>query len=129
MILNLTQLEIVVEDQAKKEKIQIAIEAHFLWFDRLKNAIATQKSEFKPEIVAQDNQCELGRWIYTDLKALCDEKVYSEIKVSHANFHKKASEALTLALQGQIKDAEERIAFGSELLKLSGKLVLLLKKV
>ena len=118
-----------MEDQVKKEKIQTAIEAHFLWFDRLKNAIATQKSEFKPEVVAKDNQCELGRWIYTDLKALCDEKIYAEIKESHTNFHKKASEALTLALQGKIKDAEERIAFGSELLKLSGKLVLLLKKV
>ena len=118
-----------MEDQAKKEKIQIAIEAHFRWFDHLKNAIATQKSEFKPEMVAQDNQCELGKWIYTDLKALCNEQIYTEIMVSHANFHKKASEALTLALQGKIKDAEERIAFGSELLKLSGKLVLLLKKV
>ena len=118
-----------MDDKTKKDKIQAAIEAHFAWFDRLKSAIATQKSEFKPEVVAQDNQCELGKWIYSDLKTLCDEKLFSEIKTNHAAFHKRASEALSLAIQGKIKDAEERIAFGGELIQLSGKLVLLLKKV
>ncbi|OFZ27251.1 MAG: hypothetical protein A2381_16235 [Bdellovibrionales bacterium RIFOXYB1_FULL_37_110] len=118
-----------MDDKTKKDKIQTAIEAHFAWFDRLKQAIATQKSEFKPEVVAKDNQCEFGKWIYSDLQTICDEKLYLEIKTNHAEFHKKASEALSLALQGKIKDAEERIAFGGELIKLSGKLVLLLKKI
>jgi Chemoreceptor zinc-binding domain len=118
-----------MDEKLKKQKIDAAVSAHFSWFDRLKKAIATKQSEFKPEIVAKDNECEFGKWIYSDLRSICAPNIFTEIKTTHAAFHKKASEALSLALQGKTKEAEERIAFGGELVKLSGQLVLLLKKI
>ncbi len=113
----------------KKEKIEAVIKAHFAWFDRLKGVIATGKSEFKPDVVGKDNQCEFGKWVYSDLNQLCDEKTFAEIKDYHAQFHKKASEVLTMALAGNKTKATEELSSSGQLSKLSGRLVLLLRRL
>ena len=116
-----------MDQKTKQDKIEAAINAHFAWFERLKKTIATKQSDFKPEIVAKDNQCEFGKWIYTDLKDICDEQTLLEIKKCHAEFHKKASEVLTMALSGNSMKAE--IGSTSDLKHLSGRLVLDLRRL
>jgi len=111
----------------KKEKIDAAIKAHLAWFERLKSAIATGKSDFNPPTVAMDNQCEFGKWLYSDLKAVCDQAKYDRIKSLHANFHKKAAEILKLALDGKKELATSEINISSPLGSLSGELIMLLR--
>ena len=118
-----------MDQNEKKQKIDSAIQAHFSWFERLKSAMNTGKSDFKPEVVCKDNACEFGKWIYSDLKNICDEQSFNEIKNLHAKSHKKASEILTLALSGKKDLVIQEITASSELGKLSGKLVLLLKRL
>jgi hypothetical protein len=118
-----------MDAKKKEEKVEAAIKAHFAWFDRLKNAVATGQSEFKPEVVAKDNQCEFGKWIYSDLSNLCDQKTFAEIKENHAKFHQKASEVLSLALAGNKAKATEELARTGVLSQLSGRLILILRRL
>ncbi len=59
--------EAIIDANMKIEKVSAAIKAHFAWFDKFRSAIDSGKSEFIPAMVAKDNQCEFGKWIYTDL--------------------------------------------------------------
>ncbi|AGX87627.1 CZB domain-containing protein [Candidatus Symbiobacter mobilis] len=119
-----------MNDSEKKEKINAAISAHFAWFGRIKNAIATGKSEFNPDVVKADSKCEFGQWIYSDMRGMCpNEKVFQDIRTTHAEFHKLASEALSMALSGQQAAATNEIAPSGKLTILSGKLVLLLRQL
>jgi len=119
-----------MDEAQKKEKVAAAIKAHFGWFDRIRSAISSGKSEFKPEIVVTDNNCEFGKWIYSDMKAVCtDQNLYNEIKDVHAQFHKKAGEILAMALRGEKDAATKEVAMGSALNTMSGKLVLLLRRL
>ncbi|MBF0205978.1 MAG: CZB domain-containing protein [Oligoflexia bacterium] len=120
-----------MDQNEKKAKIDSAIKAHLEWFKRLKSTVNTGKSDFKPEIVCKDNLCDFGKWIYTDLKNICDDKSFEEIKSLHAQFHKKASEVLVLALEGKKDLVEKEISLSSnsDLIQLSGKLVLLLRQL
>ena len=114
----------------KNEKVSVAIKAHFAWFDRLKSAITDGKSEFKPETVRVDNNCEFGKWVYSDLRKICpDEKTFTELKDIHAEFHQKAGEILAMALRGEKDAAAKEIIAGSRLYALSGKLVLILRRL
>jgi len=120
----------VVNSSEKTAKVQAAITAHFAWFDRLKLAIAKGQSEFRPDIVSRDNNCEFGKWIYSDLHTYCpDNKIYNEIKQVHADFHKKAGEVLSMALRGDTAGASREIASGSKLTSLSGRLAIILRRL
>lgn len=114
----------------KKESIEAGIKAHFAWFDRLKKVIETGKSEFKPEIVRLDNKCDFGKWIYSELQAICDENTFLAVKETHAEFHKKAAELLVRALEGKDKTKLlTEVSVSSELGRLSGKLLMMLRKL
>jgi hypothetical protein len=116
-----------MDAKTKSDKIEAAIKAHIAWFGRLKTAIATGKSEFNPAVVAADNQCEFGKWVYSNLKSICDQAKYDRIKSLHAGFHGKASEILKLALEGKKELASLQVAASSELGRLSGDLILILR--
>lgn len=118
-----------MDAKIKTEKIEAAIKAHIGWFEKLRSAIAAGKSDFNPSIVVMDNQCEFGKWIYSDLKNICDQAKYDRIKILHANFHKKASEILKLAIDGKKEIASSQITTNSDLGKLSGELILILRNL
>ena len=114
----------------KTAKVQAAITAHFEWFDKLKIAITRGRSEFKPEVICEDNNCEFGKWIYSDLRNYCsDDKAYKEIQQIHAEFHKKASEILSMALRGDVDNASREVAHGSKLSSISGRLAIILHRL
>jgi hypothetical protein len=116
-----------MDAKTKSDRIDAAVKAHIAWFERLKTAIATGKSDFNPATVSLDNQCEFGKWVYSDLNTICDKAKFDKIKTLHAAFHKKASEILKLALAGNKAEATPQVTSSSELGKLSGELIIVLR--
>ena len=112
----------------KKEEIDAALNAHAQWKQRLIDAIATGKSEFKPDVVKADNTCQFGKWLYGLTKADTQSEDYSTIKELHAHFHKVAGEILQSALSGKKEEALKRIDYGGDYGTASGKLVLALQR-
>ena len=81
-----------------------------------------RESEWTPEVVCQDNQCEFGKWLYA---CNSDEKAsphYEKIQTMHAEFHTTAAGILKLALAGNKEEAEKLIGMGSDYRKVSGAL-------
>jgi hypothetical protein len=105
-----------------KDAIVKGIGAHGLWKQRLLDAIKHGKSEWTPEIVCQDNQCEFGKWLYSCSSQEKASPHYSKIKTLHASFHKCASTVLKLALTGKKAEAEMAVADTSEYKSISAAL-------
>jgi len=90
-------------------EINKALQAHGAWKLRLRTVISCGKSDFHPRDVKCDNLCEFGKWLYGPT---LDAQVragmpYKVIKRLHAEFHECASKVLSLALNGQIQEANE----------------------
>lgn len=110
------------------EEITAAIAAHGQWKQRLIDAIDTGNSEFKPDVLKQDNQCAFGKWFYSLPAAEQNSSSGKEIKDLHAKFHQYAGNILHLALIGKKDEARKEIGFGSEYSKCSSQLVSALTK-
>lgn len=73
-----------------------ALDAHSAWKERLSKLIEGVNDE-KPDItvVIQDNQCILGKWIYSEGKRLYGHlPEYESLRVAHADFHVCAGHVL-----------------------------------
>ena len=97
-----------------KEAIAKGVGAHGLWKQRLIDAIKTGQSEWTPDIVCQDNQCEFGKWLYSCSAEEKSSPHYETIRSLHADFHKSAAQVLELALKGNSGEAQEKIGPDSE---------------
>lgn len=97
-----------------KDAIVKGIAAHGLWKQRLIDAIKTGQSEWTPDIVCQDNQCEFGKWLYSCSGDEKNSPHYEKIRHLHADFHKSAAKVLDLALQGNSTEAQEKIGPDSD---------------
>jgi len=111
-----------------KEAITKGIGAHGMWKQRLIDAINTGESEWTPEVVCQDNQCEFGKWLYSCTPAEKTSEHYETIKELHANFHKIASDVLTLALSDKKTEAENAIGKTSDYKSVSTSLTMEMMK-
>jgi hypothetical protein len=106
------------------EKIDNAISAHTNWFIRLRVAISEGISQFKPENVRPDNNCDFGKWLYGDFpQQVKGTPLYSEIKTLHAEFHKEAAHILELALMGKKNEALALVENHSKIRKCSTDLI------
>ena len=107
--------------------ITSVIAAHGMWKYRLNNAIESGRSDFRPEVVARDDQCPLGKWLYGDARAqLGGTAEFERIKELHASFHRGAASVLELAISGDRNRAQEQLGSGSQFLRVSATLVQLL---
>ncbi len=97
-----------------KDAITKGIGAHGMWKQRLLDAINTGKSEWTPDVVCQDNQCEFGKWLYSCTSAEQSSPHYQSVRGLHADFHKAAADVLQLALSGNKSDAEQAVSPGSQ---------------
>lgn len=106
------------------ENITKAISAHGQWKDRLAHAIWSGASDFNPDVVKLPDRCELGAWLHGgDIAADAKASAYYQKAVDvHARFHVEASAVLSLALQGDMAQAEKRMAPGSDFYNLSATL-------
>jgi hypothetical protein len=110
-----------------KVKMEAAVEAHRRWFVRLRVAIETGVEGSllpPPPVVAADDRCEFGRWLYEDFpRPLRSSPIYDEIRELHAEFHTRAARIVDLAQQRNCEQAVREMTAGSEFNRLSLTLV------
>lgn len=107
-----------------KDEIEKAIGAHSLWKIRLNAAINTGVSEFSPEKVSTDNQCDFGRWLYGETISAAEKAgpCYQSVRQHHTEFHKVAADVLKLALSGKKDEAHKLVGLGGRFASLSAEL-------
>ena len=76
----------------KPDVFPLALTAHIDWKMKLSRYIAHPDNSLDPEKVCVDNACALGKWLYGDGSHYVDKhpKTFSNLKTSHADFHKTA---------------------------------------
>jgi len=84
-----------------------AVDAHMKWKIRLESYInGTSTEDLKADVVCRDDQCPLGKWIYSRGGG---EFGYSEtffdMKAHHANFHRCAGDVIKAAQSGKKDEA------------------------
>lgn len=91
-----------------------AIEAHIKWKSRLESYIqGTSSEDLKVETVCRDDQCPLGKWIYsTGGQRFGSIDTFGEMKGQHALFHQCAGRILESAQAGQKEEAMRLLQYG-----------------
>lgn len=107
-------------------QIDRAIVAHSQWKQRLRDAIASGKSELNVADAARANLCDFGRWL-AELPAgeVAPDRLQG-LREAHARFHKEAAHVLDLALHHRPPEAEAAMASGSPFVRVSTDLVMAL---
>jgi diguanylate cyclase (GGDEF)-like protein/PAS domain S-box-containing protein len=72
-----------------REQVELAIETHYRWIDRLNAAVATGESAFDIADVAREDLCPIGIWLATTIdETLRTMPLYFVTKSRHAVFHR-----------------------------------------
>lgn len=111
------------------QQLDAAIIAHSKWLTQLRVAIEDGSSEFSPEIVKTDNHCDFGKWLHGDFPKQAANLASFEIRATHAAFHRTAALILQMALGRRKEDALKLMDNRGEFMQLSGKLILMLKRM
>lgn len=79
-----------------------AVDAHMRWKTRLETYInGTNDEQLVVDVVCRDDQCPLGKWIYT--RGVSDfgySETFFDMKAHHAHFHRSAGDVLRTAQAG-----------------------------
>jgi len=105
-----------------QDEITKGIGAHGKWKQRIISAIQTGQSEWTPETVRQDNQCDFGKWLYSCSSRDQSSPHFEKVKELHAHFHTVAGGVLEMALTGDKAQAESAVTMDSEYRSISGEL-------
>ncbi len=91
-----------------------AIDAHMKWKNRLESYIqGTGTEDLKVETVCRDDQCPLGKWIYsTGGERFGNIDTFGEMKGQHALFHQCAGRILETAQAGDKDEAMRLLQYG-----------------
>jgi hypothetical protein len=110
-------------DLLQKQKAESVVKAHVRWFQDLRKAVETGQCGKRAASVASDEECEFGKWVHTDLRALCSRELFEQIRDIHADFHRAAASIYALALAGNQANARAALGANSELARLSRRLI------
>ncbi len=91
-----------------------AIEAHIKWKTRLESYIqGTSNEELKVEVICRDDQCPLGKWIYsTGGERFGTIDTFGDMKGQHALFHQCAGRIVEAAQAGKKDEAMRLLQYG-----------------
>lgn len=91
-----------------------AIEAHIKWKSRLESYIqGTSTEELKVEAICRDDQCPLGKWIYsTGGERFGTIDTFGDMKGHHALFHQCAGRIVETAQAGKKDEAMRLLQYG-----------------
>ena len=91
-----------------------AIEAHIKWKSRLESYIqGTRSEELKVEVICRDDQCPLGKWIYsTGGERFGTIDTFGDMKGHHALFHQCAGRIVETAQAGNKDEAMRLLQYG-----------------
>lgn len=108
-----------------------AIAAHIDWKMKLSKYLEKPDGSLQHQNVCQDNACALGKWLYGDGQKFKEqhEKIFEELRHSHAGFHKTAGEIIKLINDGQKVEAERLLRPGGSYIQISEKTVTLINQL
>ncbi|GFO69570.1 hypothetical protein GMLC_31490 [Geomonas limicola] len=86
-------------------EINKAMAAHGVWKVRLREAIESGHSEYQPQTVARDRECEFGKWLHSIPVTERPAEFWDRIRELHTIFHQEAGKILALALDGEQEEA------------------------
>ena len=91
-----------------------AIEAHIKWKSRLESYIqGTSSEELKVEVICRDDQCPLGKWIYsTGGERFGTIDTFGDMKGQHALFQQCAGRRVETAQAGKKDEAMRLLQYG-----------------
>jgi hypothetical protein len=91
-----------------------AIEAHIKWKSRLESYIqGTSTEDLKVEVICRDDQCPLGKWIYsTGGERFGTIDTFGDMKGHHALFHQCAGRIVETAQAGKKDEAMRLLQYG-----------------
>jgi methyl-accepting chemotaxis protein len=89
-----------------------AISAHVQWKSKLAAYIAKPDHSLHAEIIAKDDQCELGKWIHGEGQKVAKMPDFQKLVADHARFHAAAADVVRKADAGQ--KASEEVALGAK---------------
>lgn len=115
LVAHFTYTRGAAQDQATSSAeamITKAIGSHGAWKKRLSAAISSGTHTEDVAVVAQDDQCEFGRWLHGSNPAPSDQDHHRAAKTLHATFHKEAATTLRLVSAGNRAEAEASVATG-----------------
>jgi len=85
-----------------------AIQKHAQWKFRFHQALLKNES-MDAGVIAKDNQCELGKWLYGDAKTLYGQRqAHAQCLARHADFHTEAGKVAG-TINARRKDESERM--------------------
>jgi hypothetical protein len=97
-----------------------AVTAHRAWKTRLRVAMA-KREILDLQKVASDQCCEFGKWLHTDaLKQFGGSLAYADCLSAHQNFHHAAAKVAAKINEGELLQADQMMASGTEFAKISG---------
>ena len=87
------------------------IQAHQAWKDKLRKFLAGSGEKLDPKVIACDDKCALGQWIYDGGgRVLRGDSGFETLKTDHADFHKAAAMVVQFQLQGDSRSAFRELA-------------------
>ena len=93
--------------------IQEAINKHGQWRVHLRTALIA-KQTLDDATISRHNQCELGKWLYSEAKAKYGTLAsYKQAVEAHTTFHKHAAEVARVINRHDEKAAMDMLATGS----------------
>lgn len=100
-----------------------AVEAHVAWKRRLSDYLnGTSVETLEPDMVCQDNQCALGKWIHSAGRARLGEyPAFQALITEHALFHMHAAKVIEAHQAGD--DARAQQLLGNDFARQSKRTV------
>lgn len=101
--------EISAKDEVIRNiDIMAAINAHLKWKMRLDHYVnGTSEEQLNPQVICQDNQCVLGKWIHGPAHDFFKEdEGFIVLREDHARFHLIAAQVVKLVQSNDIDGAD-----------------------
>lgn len=91
-----------------------AIEAHRKWKERLAEyAQGISKEKLDHAVICRDDQCALGKWIYTSGQTFTGHlPLFHQLKAKHAQFHISAAYIVEKVQKGHKEEAVDMLLEG-----------------
>ena len=85
-----------------REQVELAMQTHYRWIERLNAAVATGESPYDIAVVAREDLCPVGIWLTTTIsESLRTMPLYYVTKSRHAVFHRSMARLLAAAAARQ----------------------------
>lgn len=88
------------------------IKAHIAWKNRLSQYLAKPDHSLTPMEIAQDNKCDVGKWIAGEGAKYSSLPEFQTLRTEHARFHRAAADVIRHADSGQ--NVNEEVALGGK---------------